>query len=271
MDFNPNYQYLLAKKRREGSDKQFARISEVQRLARSAAVAANCEPVPTELNKLSRSLGVAEIREVPLAMRGRLLHENGRFVIEVNSDLSHYDKRQTIAHELGHLLVEKDTLLRVPNRSERAQTSCTIKHGELEKLCDAAAAEILVPLRWLEEAVWKKHVSLILVKILAEQTDTNVETIAARLLEESLWRCRFVFWKTSRDALSATKSYPYLDDVTLAWMEPEGGMRSLLEECVRKKCFVQGEETVKISGESYRYKIQCVPLDDTHIVSLLQA
>ena len=33
-------------------------------------------------------------------------------------------------------------------------------------------------------------------------------------------------------------------------MEPEGGMRSLLEECVRKKCFVQGEETVKISKHS---------------------
>ena len=57
MDFNPNYHYLLAKKSREETDKLFARNAEVQRLARSAALAANCESVPTDLNKLSQSLG----------------------------------------------------------------------------------------------------------------------------------------------------------------------------------------------------------------------
>ena len=180
-------------------------------------------------------------------MRGRLLRENGRFVVEINSTLSRYDKRQTIAHELGHVLIEKDSLLRVPNRAERAQAGCALKHSELETLCDVAAAELLIPLRWLEEAVWKKHVSLTLVKMLADQTDTSVEAIAARLLEECLWRCRFIFWNTLGDSLSATKSYPYLDDVTLTWMEPEGGMRSLVGVCA-KEVFRTGEGSSQYLG-----------------------
>jgi uncharacterized protein DUF955 len=269
VDFNPNYQYLLAKKSKEESTKHLARTGEVQRHARAATIEAGCETLPTDLYKLARFLGVNDIREVPLAMRGRLLNERGRLTIEVNKDLSRYERRQTIAHELGHVLVEKDSLVKIPSRSQRSSADEALPYAVVEKLCDVAAAEILIPLPWLERSVFRQVPSLLLAKSLADSSDTTVEAMAARLLQEALWNCRFVFWRDCGDSLRATKSYPHADDSMLAWMEPEGGMSSLLGQCARQKRFTEGKQTLRISGERYRYKVQCVPLDDTHIVSLL--
>lgn len=87
------------------------------------------------LTALLEHFEIAEVRERPLDCDARLVRQFGRLIIEVSS--LHPQTRQplSIAHELGHLIVDRCSA--TPNRHWG-------KHDPtIESLCDRLASAIL--------------------------------------------------------------------------------------------------------------------------------
>jgi hypothetical protein len=99
----------------------------VSRVAGSAL-----EP-PTDLHAVAASLRVQTIRAAELPVAGQLRRVAGGLEILYSRDQSIERRRFTIAHELGHAILET-TGPRCPRRGV-----------ELERLCDMIASELLMP------------------------------------------------------------------------------------------------------------------------------
>ena len=88
---------------------------------------------PTDLEAICEKLKVSIEDSDDLVGSGALVARDGGFRIVCATDLSPQRRRFTIAHELGHVIVERYS------RSGGRQSK------ELERLCDMFAAELLMP------------------------------------------------------------------------------------------------------------------------------
>jgi len=269
MNLNPRHYFLRGKRRREETNKSRAAIAEVQREARSLAIEAGCEAVPRDFMKIARYLNAEDIRYVPLAMRGRIMNENGTLFIEINSGLQNHEKRFTVAHEIGHIIVEKQALFAEGKYMKGQFNSKTAPHSVVERLCDAVAEELLVPLPWLEESVYEEKTSINLLKKIAEEAEISISVVAKRVYDEELWRCRFIWWKKDVDNFRAVKSYPYYEDDFLAHIETVDPLNSLLAKCNNEGSAVRGKERLRMGDETYLYDMECSPLNEEDILSVL--
>jgi Zn-dependent peptidase ImmA (M78 family) len=103
------------------------------------------EQPPVPLEKIARGLG-AEIRYESLAgdLSGALYRsQNGAPVIGVNDWHAEVRQRFTIAHELGHLQLHRETLFVDGVLKRNAESSMAISAREIE--ANAFAAELLMP------------------------------------------------------------------------------------------------------------------------------
>lgn len=88
---------------------------------------------PTDLNQVAQRLGVSEITTRDIGGSGELHKIGDQFTIVTAEDLSPARQRFTIAHELGHVLIE-GTGAHAPRAGR-----------ELERVCDLIATELLMP------------------------------------------------------------------------------------------------------------------------------
>lgn len=96
---------------------------------------------PIGLKKLVNALG-GSIRLGNIATYGRLEAGTNEYVIRVRRDRSWRAQRFTVAHELGHILL-LNALARTPKRLSVLRTPSA--WGAVERLCNLAAAELLMP------------------------------------------------------------------------------------------------------------------------------
>lgn len=88
---------------------------------------------PTDLDALQQRLGIAECRAEDIPFSGELRRQGKERTIVYSVHLSRDRRRFTIAHEIGHALLEMAGL-RLPHSGTA-----------IERLCDKFAAEILMP------------------------------------------------------------------------------------------------------------------------------
>lgn len=265
LHINNRYE-LLAEKAIERNSTWRAMLGEVYRLVKYVRIEAGCDKVPTPLLRLARHLNVYQIREVPLAMHGRLMKENGSIAIEVNTDLSHFEKRQTIAHELGHLIIEKRLIELVPRREERATAFGGSLH-KMDKLCDEAASEILLPLQWLRSHVLTSRPSLNLCHTLASESVIPLDYFVAKISDKKLWSCRFIWWEKQENGVIPTKSYPSTNiEFTI---QVEDFQSSLIVRSLIEQKYMEGKERLVIQEEKGEYQIQCLPLDKSKVLTMI--
>ena len=88
---------------------------------------------PTDLATVGQKLRVASILTEPLPASGELRRKGKEYIVVCATDLPPGRRRFTIAHEFGHILVERCGARNVKN------------NPEIERLCDAIASEILLP------------------------------------------------------------------------------------------------------------------------------
>jgi len=151
-----------------------------------------------------RAFGL-RVLEAPIPTDGRLDYEDGRYVIRVQraydtdrprppgllrpADATHR-QRFTIAHELGHaLLLER--LGGQPEHLRGLQDPAIWPH--LERLCDRAAADLLVPLDEFLRAVGQVGCSPRAIERLADGFRVSSEVVLLRFLAAgarsiSLWQ-----------------------------------------------------------------------------------
>jgi hypothetical protein len=88
---------------------------------------------PTQLEALQEPLHISEFCAEDVPFSGELRRHGKRLKIVYSVHLSESRRRFTIAHELGHALLEK------------TGRNCGQSGSEVERLCDMLAAEILMP------------------------------------------------------------------------------------------------------------------------------
>ena len=125
---------------------------------------------PVDLEKVAASLNVQKLYAADLPFSGELRRTNGAYEIAYGSHLSPERRRFTIAHELGHVLME---------RSGRGNP----KFGaELERICDKLAAEILMPSKDFKERCGNRATVQTIVQ-LAKFYGTSLSSTAIRFAE----------------------------------------------------------------------------------------
>ena len=116
-----------------------------------------------------------------MLLEGALSRTDDGHIIRVRIDSTPNRRRFTVAHELGHLVVERLGLAKLPARTEFHRTQ---SHNAEERFCDAFAAYLLVPGEAIADICnWG---TLTIPKLLERSSNigASVETLAWRLVEE---------------------------------------------------------------------------------------
>lgn len=146
-------------------------------LAQQARTLALGRVLPIELDALLGDLGISVVLE-PARALGLLRHSGGRWQIVVNQAMPPVRRRFTVAHELGHYLVESRLDFRPTTSRE---------YWMLEDECQAFAAALLAPDTAVGRAIgdWAGEPSGLIdaVARLASAAGIAVECAARRIVE----------------------------------------------------------------------------------------
>jgi Zn-dependent peptidase ImmA (M78 family) len=229
---------------------------------------AKCCRFPTDVDRLAREVGIVETRITSLVTRGRLIREAkaGGFVVEIDSKLSPNQRRFVIAHEISHLIVEKDLMSLSVGRPRRTKT----QHYFVESLCDFGAREILLPINTLRHEIADLAPSLEIVCKIAKEAECSLELIAERIFERpAIWnKCRFISWIVRKERLLAVKTWPEegvdTDEISL-----NDEKNSIVMRAFNTPGIVRGwQELSYAGGEQELVYLEAVASDDTHVLSL---
>ncbi len=148
-----------------------------------------------------------------------LLRFRDGYVIKANQNQNLARQRFSCAHEIGHILLgelELEPLMEdVEFQTFNPQSQAKDRQSPRERLCDAAATELLMP-----ESVFKKYLSGFDVSIksleqLANIFKVSVQSAAIRIAELNVQPCLALKWRSQ----TGTKS----KSLRLAWCVPPGG------------------------------------------------
>jgi hypothetical protein len=225
---------------------------------------------PTDLDELAVSLGVVRVNVLPLANRGRTLKVPGGFAIEVDEALPECEQRFVIAHELAHLILEEEQLLLAPRLGDRTRGPQRRSHSVMEKQCDKAAGEILLPRRWVIREFEGTKPNLAAVKDVAGLSGCSLRLVALRLRDSDAWpTAQFVWWKKCGERLSAIDSIPERDEHLLVSLELPASPDSLVELALRTRKLAVGSEAIRYWEGAVEYRSEAMPVDGDRVVSLL--
>ncbi|MCK4362783.1 MAG: ImmA/IrrE family metallo-endopeptidase [Dehalococcoidia bacterium] len=140
--------------------------------------------------------GIKKIEKTDLGEIDALLirHQDG-YIIKINS--SHHPFRQNFscAHEIGHtILHELDRPLCV-DCDEFRQTNSNAVIKAMERLCDIAAAELLMPEKTLKKYLAGFDLSISTIERLAHIFKVSIQAAAIRISQISTEPCSVILWK----------------------------------------------------------------------------
>jgi len=142
--------------------------------------------VPVNLVSLARHQGIKQIIEMDTRLDGQLLElEDGGYEVILSKNASVARKRFTLAHEIAHTLFA-------------GQDSEGLACGEevVEELCNAAAAEILIPSRFLQKTFPRgKEVTVESILEVTRLFECSLEAAAWRLLNSGLIEGALLIWR----------------------------------------------------------------------------
>ena len=144
-------------------------------------------PVPVDLEQIAASLGVTEIVATDMVEDGRTTSSVGRLRIELRADRPSTRTRFTLAHEIGHILIDGDES--VARRTHALETDA------IEKLCDRIAASILMPRDWISTYSLRDRYNLSLIRLIAHKADVSLAAATVRLAEVSDRTCVLLRWQ----------------------------------------------------------------------------
>lgn len=179
--------------------------------------------------------------DIPLQFRnlkgcdGRIIHDGIRSIIVINDEIEFQSRRDfTIAHELGHYLMHRDSLIHhADTMTTMSWFNNTLKEQILiqEYQANTFAAEILLPTSIFKLEISKKKFSPELIKIVADKFKVSQSSVLFRFVEYGNHPlCVFYskdnkvrFWKKSQDFLykikECTKIPPPSDSVAAEFFD----------------------------------------------------
>jgi len=150
---------------------------------------------PFHPEALAPLCGVKKILRVGMTGDAILIRSGQNYVIKVNANHSRQRQNFSIAHELAHtfFLHEAPTNPQV-FKSSRGIVSPSKCNSLEEELCNLAAAELVMPMRYFLPRALELGLAADSIMPLVRMFDTSVRATLRRLIETSLWRCIMITW-----------------------------------------------------------------------------
>lgn len=147
----------------------------------------------------SRFVNIKEIQKANLGdTSGLLLKFQDGYVIKVNQ--GHYQVRQNFscAHEIGHILYNdlklEDYITTIQYRTFNTQKTKGIRARARETLCDAAAAELLMPESVVRKSLSTFGLSITSIEYVAQAFQVSIQAASRRISEVSIEPCIAILW-----------------------------------------------------------------------------
>lgn len=189
-----------------GNDSPFEAI--VTRARVLLASHGNLAP-PFDPGQMAGLQRIARIDRTDITFDACLLPTGDGFRVEVCKYHGRGRQNFSIAHEIGHtFFIELEPSLGGASREVTIPAVSSANSLLIERLCDAAATELIWPTHIFQRDAWKVGASLQAVLGLAADYRASVTATARRLAEIGPWRCAFIIWESEDDARSRSKLRP---------------------------------------------------------------
>jgi hypothetical protein len=135
-----------------------------------------------------------------MQVEGCLIPCDGDFIIELRKDRPYGRTNFTCAHELAHTFFYES----VPSIKYRAVASSQPHHDpEEERLCNIAAAELLMPSDVFRRISRDYSASPESLQAIAQMFESSLTATAVRLLNLQVWDSKFICWEMKGGRLKA--------------------------------------------------------------------
>lgn len=160
------------------------------------------ETPPFLARDLAQLQGISRIVKADIGeMDGILLTLRDGYEIRVNKNHSYVRQNFSCAHELGHVFMHQIEREGIEVNAEFRALSPFGHPRMRERICDAAAAEMLMPERIFRKYLSRYGVSVNSIEWLAHTFAVSIETAAIRIAEVSEEPCiamKWKFWQRTR-------------------------------------------------------------------------
>jgi Zn-dependent peptidase ImmA (M78 family) len=158
-------------------------------------------------------VGIHSIEKMNLGKAGGiLLRYYNRPVIKININDPPVRQNFSCAHEIGHMLLSElkleSYINSIEHRTYNPQAERKTRSKAVEKLCDEAATELLMPLEIFQSHLKEKGMSINSIEHLAEMYKVSIQSAAIRASEIYQDSSMILKW-------APRKSYP--DTIQLSW------------------------------------------------------
>ena len=135
-----------------------------------------------------------------MQVEGCLIPCDGDFIIELRKDRPYGRTNFTCAHELGHTFFYES----VPSIKYRTITNSQPHHDpEEERLCNVAAAELLMPSDVFRKISRDYSPSPQSLQLIAQTFESSLTATVVRLLNLKVWDSKFICWQMKDGQLKA--------------------------------------------------------------------
>lgn len=173
-------------------------INRARDLVRELARDREWDEPPFLAKDLAALQGVKDIVHADLGESdGALLRYSDGYVIKVNVRHSQVRQNFSCAHEIGHIILDEFMQQRSSSKIDFRRQASEIERAK-ERLCDIAAAELLMPQPIFSKYLSGFGVSIDSVKLLARVFKVSIPAAAIRMAEVSLEPCLAILWKPWR-------------------------------------------------------------------------
>lgn len=150
-------------------------------------------PAPINLAHICKSVGLA-VEYVPLAVDAILQETGSGYLALVNSTHRLSKQKMSLAHEIGHLVLYKETGLRQAFGHTIPEERHSSEAQEIERLCDCFAAELVLPSEVWDRQIRTDGLSLATLRKLMNCYGITLATAARRTVEVIAYECAVIAW-----------------------------------------------------------------------------
>lgn len=177
---------------------------EVKRAVRQLLARAGIHAAPVDLRRVARAQR-ATIEDINLGtLDGCLVPTREGFVIKINVCMPEPRRRFSLAHEIGHTLLRNaGDGCKYRHSITRAKVRAGSARQREERLCDIAAAEILMPEQLFRPWLAGRATSIRAIEAAATHFEVSRQAAAIRLGEASEAPAEIVCWKPRGSVLEA--------------------------------------------------------------------
>jgi len=227
-------------------------------------------PPPFDPFLVVQALGIrCQGVEAPWLEDAMICVQDGQPTILYRPERSQVRTRFNIFHELAHTLFpdyQYNSLYRTTSRPRLFEPE-----GQLECLCDIAAAEFIMPMDLFRADLQERGFGAAQVPDLCARFGASMEAVCLRMVETDLASCALGLLEQRRQdrrrsqgnvrVMYATPSERFRRRRLFFPPYLELGSRSCILQAARSKKMAVGEECIDLGqGQSHRFRIEALPL-----------